>query len=234
MFNKILIITDNQKVYKYLKEKRLKLQEMALFSFSCTNMIHDEHIFPVDVKKESDIIIRNYDMVISWHCKQIFPPILIDNILCINIHPGLNPYNRGWYPQVFSIINKKPCGATIHIMDNEIDHGPIIAQRKIEIEDYDTSETAYNRILQAEFELFEEHIVSLINGNYSIYKPCNEGNVNTKKDFANLCKLDLSEVMTLGDSIDLLRALSFEKYNNAYFIDSKGRKVFISLKLYVD
>src|SRR5690349_163732 len=66
------------------------------------------------------------DVVISLHSKQIFPPGLVSGARCVNVHPGLNPFNRGWTPHVFSLVNGLPAGATIHEIDAEIDHGAII------------------------------------------------------------------------------------------------------------
>ena len=67
---------------------------------------------------------------------------------------------------IFININKKPIGATIHEMDEYIDHGPIICQEKIEILPNDTSSTLYYRIQQLEIKLFKKHIESIIKGNY--------------------------------------------------------------------
>jgi hypothetical protein len=56
------------------------------------------------VSKNIDDLCRSYDVIISWHCRQIFPKELIERVRCINIHPGFNPYNRGYFPHVFSDI----------------------------------------------------------------------------------------------------------------------------------
>jgi methionyl-tRNA formyltransferase len=95
-------------------------------------------------------IIQKFDIVFSIHCQKIFPTILVEEVKCINLHPGYNPENKGWYPQVFSILNGKKFGATLHEMDSEIDGGPIIAQEQINIEFKDTSYTAYQKVLKLE------------------------------------------------------------------------------------
>ena len=100
----------------------------------------------VNVKTEMDILIENFDLIISVHCKQLFPAKLVNFVRCINIHPGYNPINRGWYPQVFAIINENKIGATIHEIDAELDHGPIIVREFVEQFDYDTSIDIYERV----------------------------------------------------------------------------------------
>lgn len=182
---------------------------------------------PVDV----DTIIDGYDLVISAHCKQIFPKNLVSSVRCINIHPGLNPYNRGWFPQVFSIINKKPVGCTIHIMDEEIDHGDILYQQEVSVNAWDTSLDVYSRVVEAEKELISKYLIDLINEDYYRVIQNDEGNYNGIADFNELKKLDLSSIGTLAEHIDLLRALTHGDFKNAYFFDKNKEKVFVQVKL---
>ena len=42
---------------------------------------------------------------------------------CVNIHPALLPYNRGAYPNVWSIIERTPAGVTIQYIDEGVDTG---------------------------------------------------------------------------------------------------------------
>ena len=159
---------------------------------------------------------------------------LISKLKCINIHPGYNPYNRGWYPQVFSIIHNLPIGATIHEIDEKLDHGAIIDREIVEKYSYDTSETLYNRILTKEIELLEKNIESIIFNTYQVIIPESEGNLSLKKDFNDLLELDLDESTTVRKVIDKLRALTHGNYNNAYFIDDiTGQKIYIGVTLSV-
>jgi methionyl-tRNA formyltransferase len=186
----------------------------------------------IEMKRQYLELIGVYDLVFSLHCKQLFPDELVKKIRCINVHPGYNPYNRGWFPQVFSILNKMKAGATIHEIDEQLDHGPIIARKEVVIEAWDTSLTAYNKVQQAEIELLEENIENIIAGNYKTFKPEEEGNVNLKKDFAALCKLDLKETVTIAEAIDKLRALTHGEYKNAWFEHPvTGQKIYVSIQL---
>jgi methionyl-tRNA formyltransferase len=175
---------------------------------------------------------KQYDLVISAHCKQLFPPEMVRAVRCINIHPGLNPHNRGWYPQVFSILNGRPVGATIHEIDEELDHGAIIAQHEVPVHAWDTSKDVYDRVQQAEVQLLRQHLAAIIAGTYSATPPAAEGNINLKKDFNALLCINADEQMTMGQAIDRLRALTHRPYRNAYFIDPHtGKKVFVSIDL---
>ncbi len=148
------------------------------------------------------MIIQEYDLVFSLHCKQLFPSDIVNNVRCINVHPGLNPHNRGWFPQVFSIINKLPIGVTIHEMDEELDHGPIIVQKELVIKIWETSYDVYKRIQELEIELIKENLLRIINNNYKAFLPVSEGNINLKKDFNELCEIDLDKKVSYREAID--------------------------------
>lgn len=237
---KVLIISDNVELVSYFKliveSISLKVAEFS-YSYSIINKAPEKlknmGMSAVDMKNKSDIstIIADYDLVISAHCKQIFPKELVKSLRCVNIHPGLNPHNRGWYPQVFSIINKKPIGCTIHLMDEQIDHGKIIYQKEVEVYSWDTSLDVYNRVVSAEKELLSNYLLDLINERYLCKSIECEGNYNGIRDFNKLTQLDLSSNGTLAEHIDLLRSLTHGDYNNAYFFDEKGNRVFVKVKL---
>jgi methionyl-tRNA formyltransferase len=243
MFYNILVISDNAFLCSKLESilmERINDQQKVVFSISpfseikaFRNFISSE-VLVLDLKKEEEVdyIIKNYDLVLSIHCKQFFPEKLVNNVKCINIHPGYNPINRGWYPQVFSIYHDLPIGATIHEIDTELDHGSIIDREFVEKKIYDTSGMLYDKILDKEIELFNRNVQAILNNNYVTITPENEGNLFLKKDFNNLCHIDLQEVTTAGKFIDKLRALSHKDFKNAYFTDPESKKkIFISLQI---
>ena len=237
---RILVVSDNFDLVSHFQKVVKTLQvNVASFDYAYSTInktpsnLVELGMTVVDMKNSDNVarIVSNYDLAISAHCKQIFPERLVNNIRCINIHPGLNPYNRGWFPQVFSIINKKPIGCTIHLMDAEIDHGAVIYQKEISINSWETSLDVYQKVASAEKQLITNHLIDLINENYSCKTLKGEGNYNGIKDFNKLTQLDLSSKGTLAEHIDLLRALTHGDFNNAYFIDDKGHKIFIKVNL---
>lgn len=242
-YQKVLIVSDNERMLNFLIDylkSTPKLGENRSFKFVCSakndslagKLIGNYIIEPSDVKREYKDILKKHDLVISAHCKQLFPPQLTTGCKCINIHPGLNPYNRGWYPQVFSILNGLPLGATIHEIDVKIDHGPIIVQKEVPVYAWDTSLEAYDRVQDAEEELVREYFADILNGNYTVSKPSKTGNLNLQKDFKALREIKLDQTVTYKEVINKLRALTHGNFKNAYFIDSNtGKKVYISLNI---
>jgi len=192
--------------------------------------------FPVKIESSNlyddlSILIGQYDLIISAHCKKIFNKQLIESTRIINIHPGLNPYNRGMYPHIFSIINGLPTGATIHEVDEKIDNGDILYQKEVTIHKNDDSKSLHERIMKVEIELFETNFNDIIFGTYSKKKPSHKGNVNYKLDFEKLKEIDLSDYDTFENHINKLRAMTYGDYQNIFFYDENGDKIYIKIKL---
>lgn len=187
----------------------------------------------INLKDEDTIneIVSNYDLVFSIHCKQIFPSSIVEKVCCVNFHPGLNPFNRGWYPQVFSIINGLPVGATIHLMDSKVDHGAIIAQRSVDIKVSDTSLEIYRKIIEAEKKLMNENVFDIIEGIFHTKMPEHDGNYNSLNDFRALCELNLKSVGTFGEHLNILRATTHGNFKNAYFIDENNNKYYVRVEI---
>ena len=231
---KVAVLSDNLYLTGRFKELLQTSKLLHQFTFftnttSLVDLFNDVTI--IDIKKDWKLLLE-FDIIFSIHCKQIFPAELVSERRCINIHPGLNPYNRGWFPQVFSIINKMPAGATIHEIDIELDHGKIIVQKEVEINAWDTSLSIYNRVLETELELLDEYIDRIIEGDYFAVSPEFEGNINLKKDFNMICEINLKDRGTYQEFIDKFRALNHGEYKNAFFIDPKtGKKIYLRLDL---
>ena len=243
MYSNILIISDNIYLSKQFNMiatvEKLKNTNITFSTSSFSNLEDfskalNVEVLVYDLKKDNiiDEIITRYDLVFSIHCKQLFPEKMVKSIKCINIHPGYNPINRGWYPQVFAIVNEQIIGATIHEIDVKLDHGPIIARTLVEKTVIDTSGSLYDRILETEILLLKQNLASIINNSYTTFMPEIEGELMLKKDFNNLCKLDLEEEMSTKQFIDKLRSLTHGDFKNAYFIDPETKKkVHVSINL---
>lgn len=239
-YTKPLVISDNVYLCKKFTEIITEL-ELSIFEFSISpysdiqefkNQLGNIQVY--NLKKSSDTaqIIKNYDLVISMHCKQIFPAQLLKAVKCINVHPGYNPVNRGWYPQVFAIANNLQVGATIHEMDEQLDHGNIIIRELVKKEMYDTSLTLYNKIIHKELELLRLMLPKILADEYHTFEPENEGNLFLKKDFEQLKEIKLDEPTTALQVINQLRATTHGAFKNAYFINPEtGKKVFVSINL---
>jgi methionyl-tRNA formyltransferase len=225
-----LILTDNAYAHETARELQETFGEIEIFQSPPGRL---PGVPTLSIRSNVDAIVERYDLAISVHCRQLFPAELISRVRCLNVHPGYNPFNRGWYPSVFSLINGLPAGVTIHEMDNEIDHGPIVMQHQIPLEPWDTSGTAYKKVMQAERVMLRANYPLLRDGQYNS-APAAEGNYNSRDDYENLKRLDLSEVSTFGDFLNRLRALTHDDLKNAFFVDESGRRIFVRVSLEPD
>lgn len=233
---RILVITDNSALKAALEEIIAESSDLKACDWTyrhspaSVGLDGGDKFKAIDVKKEIDEIVGCFDLVISLHCKQLFPERLVRTVRCINVHPGYNPHNRGWFPQVFAILNGLPHGATIHEMDALLDHGGIIARQQVRLHSWDTSLTAYEKVIKAELALLREWLPKIVSHDYKPQQMEHAGNLNLIKDFRALCPLDLQAHGTFKEFYDKLRALSHEPYWNAYFVDEKGCRVYVRLQ----
>ena len=93
----------------------------------------------------------------------------------INIHPSLIPSfsGKGFYGlRVHRAVleyGAKLSGCTVHFVDNEFDHGPIIAQRSCRVLDDDTPETLQRRVFELECELYPQVVTAIARGQISVH-----------------------------------------------------------------
>ena len=83
----------------------------------------------------------------------------------LNIHPALLPAFRGMnaFQQALDY-GVKWTGTTIHLVDEEVDHGPIIYQVPVPVEDGDTYQSLKARVQKAEYEAYPKAIKMFIEG----------------------------------------------------------------------
>lgn len=87
----------------------------------------------------------------------------------INIHPSLLPSFPGLDAQRQALDHGvKVTGCTVHFVDEDLDAGPIILQRVVEVRDDDTAETLSARILEQEHAAYVEAVRLVATGRLRI------------------------------------------------------------------
>ncbi len=87
----------------------------------------------------------------------------------VNIHPSLLPSFPGVDAQQQAVdYGVKVSGCTVHFVDENLDAGPIIVQRAVEVLPDDTGATLAARILEQEHIAYVEALRILARGNYAI------------------------------------------------------------------
>ncbi|MFM8534175.1 MAG: phosphoribosylglycinamide formyltransferase [Acidimicrobiia bacterium] len=81
----------------------------------------------------------------------------------LNIHPSLLPKYPGLHPQQQALDDgASVSGATVHLVNADLDAGPVVLQREVVVVDGDTADTLAARILHVEHELYPAAITKLL------------------------------------------------------------------------
>lgn len=132
------------------------------------------------IKDEDEILKRfeeeKIDVVVLAGYLAIIGDKLIEQYKnrIINIHPSLIPSfcGPGFYGMhVHEAVFKrgvKVSGATVHFVTGEVDGGPIILQRAVDISDLETPEDIQARVLEIEHEILPEAVALYCEGRVSV------------------------------------------------------------------
>jgi methionyl-tRNA formyltransferase len=113
--------------------------------------------------KNLKLKIKNFNLCLVYAFSHIIPQDLLSvpKLGFWNIHPSLLPKYRGPSPIAYPLIfGEKETGVTIIKMDEKIDHGPIIAQEKLKIEDTDRRPDLEKKLTGLGFLMFKELILN--------------------------------------------------------------------------
>ena len=149
----------------------------------------------------------------------------------VNLHTSLLPLNRGSYPNVWTIVDKTSAGVTMHLVDEGVDTGPILAQAEIQRCAADTGLSLNQRLEAAVIELFQSNWDKFVSGELKP-QPQNDSKASTHRagDTASIDRIDLDANVRAGDLIDILRARTYPPHRGAYF-EVDGQKYFMELKI---
>jgi len=108
------------------------------------------------------------DLVILTGYMRILSPEFVRHYKnrILNIHPALLPSFRGL--DAFSQALEwgvQWTGTTVHVVDEDVDHGPIVYQRPVPVLEGDTHESLKARIQRAEYRAYPRAIKMFIEGN---------------------------------------------------------------------
>ena len=102
----------------------------------------------VSAAKPDLVVLAGFMRVLSANFIALFQDKLI------NIHPSLLPAFRGLRAQAQALsAGVKVAGCTVHLVDEEVDAGPILGQAAVHVLSSDTEESLRLRILEAEHKL---------------------------------------------------------------------------------
>lgn len=114
-------------------------------------------------------------IALAGYMKKIPPEIIAAfRSRIVNIHPALLPSfgGKGMYGHhVHEAVVSRGCkvsGVTVHIVDEIYDHGPIVAQRCVPVEEGDTADSLAARVLKVEHQLYAESLQLFAEGRIQV------------------------------------------------------------------
>ena len=125
---------------------------------------HDLEMIETLRQHQVDLVcLAGYMRLLSPGFVQAFPQRIL------NIHPSLLPAFPGLHAQQQAFdYGVHIAGCTVHFVDEELDHGVIVAQRTMSVTEADTAETFASRLLIEEHAAYTEAISRVLSGNYRI------------------------------------------------------------------
>ena len=121
---------------------------------------------PVDL---DNVDFTNVSFAILFGYGHLIAERHLNKTVFINLHGSLLPIGRGPHPHIWNWINGDPHGVTIHKMSAEIDKGPIIVQRQVELKPWEHSinSTMY-ALVDSATELFRENWNDIAEGAFAL------------------------------------------------------------------
>ncbi len=159
-----LVLSNNPEAPGLVAARNLQLPTLSLPSKGIARAEHDRLV--VEALRSTDvslICLAGYMRLLSPAFIAAFPNRIL------NIHPSLLPAFPGLAAQRQALdFGAKITGCTVHFVDEQVDHGVIVLQCPVSIEDTDTPDTLAARILLEEHRAYPEAIARVLSGMYSI------------------------------------------------------------------
>ena len=159
-----VVISDKADAQGLKKAESLNIETLIIKKNGRRRAAHDAEIIAELQKRNVELVcLAGYMRLLSTEFVRAFPNKII------NIHPSLLPSFKGLNAQEQAIdYGVKVSGCTIHFVDEDLDHGAIIAQKVVEVKDEDTPETLSERILEHEHALYIEAVKGIVEEKYQI------------------------------------------------------------------
>lgn len=160
-----LVVSNRDDVYGVVRARNHKLPTLVVPHTDFSSR-EDFDRGVVALLKEHGVelvILAGFMRLLSTFFVRAFPSRIL------NIHPSLLPAFPGLHAQRQALQHGvRISGATVHLIDEEMDHGPIIAQAAVPVYPDDTEDRLRERILLQEHRIYPEAIKLFAEGRVQI------------------------------------------------------------------
>lgn len=194
--NLVLVVTNNTtgKIVEFCKEKNIPFVVSSLKDLSVLEKIKEVN--------PTIAVLASYGAIIPESVINIFPNGII------NIHPSLLPKYKGPTPVPAALLcGETITGVTLIKLDNEVDHGPILAQSPYNLSGNETAQDLLSILFEVGGALVEEQIIKLENGEALVETPQDHSQESwSKKIEKKDGMIDLSEIPNPEKLNNMIRA----------------------------
>lgn len=150
-----LVVCDQPQAFALERAKRFGIEMFVIERKNFRSKIEFESAITKELER------RKIDFIVLAGYMKILGPEFVRHWQwkILNIHPSLLPKYPGGHSikDAFSA-KEKETGVTVHFVDEGVDSGPIILQRKVDIKPNDTLEALESRVHETEYQLYPEVI----------------------------------------------------------------------------
>jgi phosphoribosylglycinamide formyltransferase-1 len=159
-----VVISNNPKATGLEKARARGLETVCIPSKGLEREAYDRLVVAeLEVRQVDLVCLAGFMRLLSAYFVRQFPSRIL------NIHPSLLPAFPGLEAQRQALEHgAKISGCTVHFVDEFLDHGPIVIQAAVPVEDDDTEESLSARILQEEHRIYSEAITLVLSGRVRI------------------------------------------------------------------
>jgi len=159
-----LVISNREEAPGIAAARQLGIKALIIPSKGRKREEHDREIVDALQQHSVDLVcLAGYMRLLSPWFVQQFPRRIL------NIHPSLLPAFPGLEAQEQAFAyGVKVSGCTVHFVDDELDHGPIIVQKTVSVFDTDDEQALAARILEQEHLAYTEAINIVLRGQFEV------------------------------------------------------------------
>jgi len=140
----------------------------------------------------------------------------------INTHPSLLPYGRGKHYNFWSIVDHVPFGVSLHVVDEGVDSGDIVAQFEIPYDWEDTGGSLYRKATDAMLKLVHETYPRLRGLDFETRRQdLAAGTFHRGSELEPASSIALDQTCVARDLLNRLRARTFPGYPACTFADGE-------------
>ncbi|HXT61772.1 MAG TPA: phosphoribosylglycinamide formyltransferase [Pyrinomonadaceae bacterium] len=153
-----LVISDQPSAPGLQKAYECGIETLVIERRGRSREEHDQEVTAALRARQVDLVcLAGYMRILSSQFIEAYRGRIL------NIHPSLLPSFPGLEAQRQALDHgAKTAGCTVHLVDETLDGGPIIAQRSVPVLEGDTVETLSQRILEQEHELYPAAVASVL------------------------------------------------------------------------